>query len=95
MTIQNLAERVFLADSMMANMILSSKTMELALLIHSKMQIILFNECDALIKAVNGLSTKNDMGYIKRGTGLNNTSKIVVNGFKGEILIMSVPQHYT
>lgn len=47
------------------------------------------NECDALIKAVNGLSTKNDIGYIERGTGLNNTTNIVVNGFKGEILIIS------
>ena len=47
------------------------------------------NECDALIKAVNGLSTKNDLGYIERGTGLNNTSNIVVNGFEGEILIIS------
>lgn len=47
------------------------------------------NECDALVKAVNGLSTKNDIGYIERGTGLNNTVNIVVNGFKGEILIIS------
>lgn len=39
------------------------------------------NDCDALIKAVNGLSTKNDLGYIERGTGLNNTTNIVVNGF--------------
>lgn len=47
------------------------------------------NDCDALIKAVNGLSTKNDFGYIERGTGLNNTANIVVNGFDGEILIVS------
>lgn len=47
------------------------------------------NDCDALIKAVNGLSTKNDLGYIERGTGLNNTANIVVNGFGGEILIIS------
>ncbi|MEE0935673.1 MAG: hypothetical protein U0L42_08370 [Methanobrevibacter sp.] len=47
------------------------------------------NDCDALIKAVNGLSTKNDFGYIERGTGLNNTTNIVVNGFDGEILIVS------
>lgn len=47
------------------------------------------NDCDALIKAVNGLSTKNDLGYIERGTGLNNTTNIVVNGFEGEILIIS------
>ena len=47
------------------------------------------NDCDALLKAVNGLSTKNDLGYIERGTGLNNTTNIVVNGFNGEILIIS------
>lgn len=41
------------------------------------------NDCDALIKAVNGLSTKNDLGYIERGTGLNNSANIVVNGFGG------------
>lgn len=38
---------------------------------------------------MNGLSTKIDLGYIERGTGLNNTSNIVVNGFNGEILIIS------
>lgn len=47
------------------------------------------NDCDAIIKAVNGLSTKNDLGYIERGTGLNNTANIVSNAFKGEILIIS------
>lgn len=53
------------------------------------------DECEALIKAVNGLSTKNDLGYIERGTGLNNTSNIVANGFKGEILIISSHATYT
>ena len=47
------------------------------------------NDSDALIKAVNGLSTKNDLGYIERGTGLNNTVNIVVNGFDGEFLLIS------
>ena len=47
------------------------------------------SDCDALIKAVNGLSTKNDLGYIERGTGLNNTANIVVNGFNGEFLLIS------
>ena len=47
------------------------------------------NDCDSLMKAINGLSTKNEIGYIERGTGLNNTANIVVNGFKGEILIVS------
>lgn len=47
------------------------------------------NDCDALIKAANGLSTKNELGYIERGTGLNNTINIVANGFNGEILLIS------
>lgn len=47
------------------------------------------NDCDALIKAVNGLSTKNDLGYIERGTGLNNTINIIVNGINGEFLLIS------
>lgn len=47
------------------------------------------NDSEALIKAVNGLSTKNDLGYIERGTGLNNTANIVVNGFDGEFLLIS------
>lgn len=41
------------------------------------------------MKAINGLSTKNEIRYIERGTGLNNTANIVVNGFEGEILIVS------
>lgn len=47
------------------------------------------NDCDALLKAINGLSTKNELGFIERGTGLNNTINIVINGFKGEILLIS------
>lgn len=47
------------------------------------------NDCDSLMKAINGLSTKNEIGYIERGTGLNNTTNIVVNGFDSEILIVS------
>lgn len=47
------------------------------------------NDCDALIKAINGLSTKNDLGYIERGTGLNNTANIIVNGFDGEFMLIS------
>ncbi len=47
------------------------------------------DDCDALIKAINGLSTKNDFGYIERGTGLNNTINIIANGFNGEFLLIS------
>lgn len=47
------------------------------------------NDCVANIKAINGLSTKNELGYIERGTGLNNTINIVANGFNGSVLIAS------
>ena len=47
------------------------------------------NDCDAIIKAINGLSSKNDLGYIERGTGLNNTINIVTSGGDGEVLIVS------
>jgi hypothetical protein len=47
------------------------------------------DDCDAIIKAANGLSTKNEFGYIERGTGLNNSINIVVNGSKGSFIILS------
>ena len=47
------------------------------------------NDCDAIIKAINGLSSKNELGYIERGTGLNNTINIVTSGSNGEVLIVS------
>lgn len=47
------------------------------------------NDCDGLIKAINGLSSKNELGYIERGTGLNNTLNIVTSGGEGEVLIAS------
>ena len=47
------------------------------------------NDCDAIIKALNGLSTKNELGYIERGTGLNNTTNIVLNGYGGSVLLIS------
>ena len=51
---------------------------------------IKFNkDSKAIIKAINGLSTKNEFGYIERGTGLNNTTNIVTNGDNGSILIVS------
>lgn len=47
------------------------------------------NDCDGVIEAINGLSTKNDFGFIERGTGLNNTVNIVISGGNGEIIIAS------
>lgn len=47
------------------------------------------NDCETVLKALNGLSTKNNFGYIERGTGLNNTANIVINGSEGSILIVS------
>ena len=47
------------------------------------------NDCKAIIEAINGLSTKNELGFIERGTGLNNTINIIVNGCNGSALICS------
>ena len=47
------------------------------------------NDCDAIIKAINGLSSKNELGYVERGTGLNNTINIGTSGSSGEVLIVS------
>lgn len=47
------------------------------------------DDCEYLIEALNGLSTKKEIGFIERGTGLNNTSNIVTNGGNGSILLVS------
>ena len=47
------------------------------------------DDCEGVIKAINGLSTKNGFGYIERGTGLNNTINIVTSGGDGEVIIAS------
>ena len=47
------------------------------------------NDSDALLKAINGLSSKKELGYVERGTGLNNTTNIVTSGSDGELLIVS------
>lgn len=47
------------------------------------------NDCDAIIKAINGLSTKNEYNFIERGTGLNNSINITINGANGSVLIVS------
>lgn len=47
------------------------------------------NDCETIIEAINGLSTKNELGFIERGTGLNNTINLVTNGCKGCALICS------
>jgi len=54
-----------------------------------KLDFPIKNDCDAVIKAINGLSSKNELGYIERGTGLNNTINIVTSGSEGEVLIVS------
>ena len=46
-------------------------------------------DSEAILSAINGLSTKNELGYIERGTGLNNSTNIVVNGGCGSFLIVS------
>lgn len=47
------------------------------------------NDCEAILEAINGLSTKNELGFIERGTGLNNTINITTNGCDGSALICS------
>lgn len=47
------------------------------------------SHCEAILKAINGLSTKNEFGFIERGTGLNNSINIVVNGAVGRFFIAS------
>jgi len=46
---------------------------------------IFLDDCTAVIKAVNGLSTKSK----ERGYGLNSTTNIYVNGLSGELLLVS------
>ena len=46
---------------------------------------IILDDCTAVIKAVNGLSTKSKT----RGFGLNSTTNIYVNGLSGELLLVS------
>ena len=54
-----------------------------------KLQCPIKDDCDAIMQAINGLSSKNELGYIERGTGLNNTINIVTSGSNGEVLIVS------
>lgn len=46
------------------------------------------NDCDAIIQAVNGMSTRDNGEYIGRGTGLNSTINIVTQA-NGTVLIAS------
>lgn len=46
------------------------------------------NDCDAIIQAVNGMSTRDNGEYIGRGTGLNSTINIVTQA-NGNVLIAS------
>lgn len=47
------------------------------------------NDCEAIIKAVNGLSTKHGEEFIGRGTGLNTVINIVTQGANGNVIIAS------
>lgn len=47
------------------------------------------NDCDAIIQAINGMSTKDKDEFIGRGTGLNTVVNIVTQGAKGIVLIAS------
>ena len=47
------------------------------------------NDCEAIIKAVNGLSSKHGGEFVGRGTGLNTVINIVVQGAKGKVIIAS------
>ncbi|MBO4516048.1 hypothetical protein J5751_01085 [bacterium] len=47
------------------------------------------NDCEAIIKAVNGLSTKHGKEFIGRGTGLNTVINIVTQGANGNVIIAS------
>ena len=44
---------------------------------------------DAIIQAINGMSTKNQDEFIGRGTGLNSVVNIVTQGAGGIVLIAS------
>lgn len=47
------------------------------------------NDCDSIIKAINGFSTKDNDEFVGRGTGLNSIINIVNKGAKGDVLIVS------
>lgn len=47
------------------------------------------NDCEAIINAVNGLSTKHGEEFVGRGTGLNTVINIVTQGANGNVIIAS------
>ena len=47
------------------------------------------NDCDAIIQAINGKSTRDSDEYVRAGTGLNSIVNLVVDGNKGSFLIAS------
>ena len=53
-----------------------------------KINIPFKNDCDAIIQAVNCMSTRDNGDYIGRGTGLNSTINIVTQA-NGNVLIAS------
>ncbi len=48
--------------------------------------ILIKHDADAIFKALNGVSTKKDK---ERGTGLNNTEKIITDALNGELCVFS------
>ncbi len=47
------------------------------------------DDCDAILKAINGKSTKQVSGYIERGYGLNNIISLLTLENNGSVLIAS------
>ena len=47
------------------------------------------NDCDAILNAINGISTKQISGYIERGYGFNNIVSLTAFDNRGAVLIAS------
>ena len=47
------------------------------------------NDCEAILSAINGNSTKNDFGYFERGCGLNNSFMLMTQSDNSSILVAS------
>lgn len=47
------------------------------------------HDCDAIHKAINGVSTKEKEGEDRRGFGMNTTAQLITRGNKGSMLIVS------
>lgn len=47
------------------------------------------NDCEAILSAINGNSTKNEFGYFERGCGLNNSFMLMTQSENSSILVAS------